>query len=173
MSELITVPSTLIESIRNQRVVLFLGAGASRESLNKTAAHPPSAEQLRGFLGEKFFRRAMDQYDLGLLAEMAIQDHGQAIVFEYVRDLLSEFEPSAAHFRVPLFRWRAIATTNYDILLENAYARTSDRLQNIVPLVKDSEPVEGRMQRASDPLLYLKLHGCLNHELCSNLVYGG
>ena len=163
MSELITVPSTLIESIRNQRVVLFLGAGASRESLNKTAAHPPSAEQLRGFLGEKFFRRAMDQYDLGLLAEMAIQDHGQAIVFEYVRDLLSEFEPSAAHFRVPLFRWRAIATTNYDILLENAYARTSDRLQNIVPLVKDSEPVEGRMQRASDPLLYLKLHGCLNH----------
>ena len=75
-----------------------------------------------------------------------------------------------------MFRWRALATTNYDTFggersggkrgrdaLDDAYARSTNRLQTIVPFVKDTEPVEERMQRADNPLQYLKLHGCLNH----------
>ena len=163
MTEPISVPATLIESMRNQRVVLFLGAGASMESVNTEGERPPSADQLRQLLGQKFFGQPMDGYDLTFLSEMAIQAHGQALVFEYIKEILTLFPPSPAHFLIPMFRWRALATTNYDTLIDEAYSRTTDRLQTIIPFVKDSEPVDERIQRADNPLQYLKLHGCLNH----------
>ena len=163
MTKSISMPATLIESMRNQRVVLFLGAGASKESVNDEGKRPPLANDLRELLGQKFFGDPMVDYDLTFLSEMAIQAHGQALVFEYIREILSPFTPSPAHFLIPTLHWRALATTNYDTLVDDAYARTTDRLQTIVPFVKDTEPVEERMQRVDNPLPYLKLHGCLNH----------
>ena len=163
MSQFTSVPATLIESMRHQRVILFLGAGASMESLNADGKSPPSALQLRQLLGQKFFGEPMDDYDLTFLSEMAIQAHGQVLVFEYIKEILASFQPAPAHFLIPSFRWRAIATTNYDTLVDDAYARSTDRLQTIVPFVKDSEPIEERLQRTDHPLQYLKLHGCLNH----------
>ena len=133
------------------------------ESVNTEGERPPSADQLRQLLGQKFFGQPMDGYDLTFLSEMAIQAHGQALVFEYIKEILTLFPPSPAHFLIPMFRWRALATTNYDTLIDDAYSRTTDRLQTIIPFVKDSEPVEERIQRADNPLQYLKLHGCLNH----------
>ena len=158
-----SLPSTLIESIRNQRVILFLGAGASMESGGKDGKRPPSEEELRELLGQKFFGKPMQEYNLALLSEMAIQTNGEALVFDYIKNILEPFEPSPAHYLIPTFRWRAIATTNYDILVDNAYARSSDRLQTIVPFVKDSDPIEERLQRTADAVPFLKLHGCLNH----------
>ena len=163
MTESISLPATLTESMQNQRVILFLGAGASMESVNKEGERPPSTDDLRQLLGQRFFGQPMDDYDLTFLSEMAIQAHGQALVFEYIREILTPFPPSSAHFLIPSFRWRALATTNYDTLVDDAYARTTDRLQTLVPFVKDSEPVEERIQRADSALQYLKLHGCLNH----------
>lgn len=163
MTDSLSLPTPLIESMRNHRVIPFLGAGASMEAVNKEGRHPPSADQLRQLLGQRFFGQPMDGYDLTFLSEMAIQAHGQALVFEYIRDTLAPFPPPAAHFLLPTFRWRALATTNYDTLIDDAYARTTDRLQTIIPFVKDTDPVEDRMQRASNPLPYLKLHGCINH----------
>ena len=84
-------------------------------------------------------------------------------MFEYIREVLSDFQPSVAHFLIPKFRWRAIATTNYDTLIDQAYARTPNRYQTIITFLKDSDPVEERLQNVEDPVQYLKLHGCLDH----------
>jgi hypothetical protein len=35
----------------------------------------------------------------------------------------------------------------------------------LIPFVKDDEPVDERMRAVTNPLEYLKLHGCLNHRL--------
>lgn len=56
-----------------------------------------------------------------------------------------------------------IATTNYDLLIEHAYADVKARRQNLVRFVKDDEPLEVRLQDTERPLAYLKLHGCLDH----------
>ena len=149
--------------MRNQRVILFLGAGASMEAENKDGKHPPSEGEFQELLGQKFFGGSMKGYNLALLSEMAIQAHGEALVFNYIKNVFEPFEPSSAHYLIPTFRWRAIATTNYDTLVDDAYARSSDRLQTVVPFVKDSEPIEERLQRASSAVPFLKLHGCLNH----------
>jgi hypothetical protein len=141
--------------MEQQRVILFLGAGASME------AGAPSSEKLSAALAERFFGSAMNGYDLMSVAEMALRAHGNGVVFEHLLTLLAGFEPSDAHRLLPTFRWRGVATTNYDLLVERAYAATPSRLQNLVTFVRDTEPVEERMRAVANPLEFLKLHGCL------------
>ena len=157
------LPDSLLQAVLGQRCVLFLGAGASMEAIDSAGNHPPGALQLRQKLGQEFFGNDMAEYDLVSLSELAIQNSGQALVFERIKTILEPFEPSAAHKMMPAFRWRAIVTTNYDMLVDKAYSSDRARLQTLVPFVKDSEPVEDRLQRATRPLPYLKLHGCLDH----------
>jgi hypothetical protein len=159
----VTLPDALVQAVTAQRCVLFLGAGASMEALDSAGKHPPSGAQLRAIIGQHFYGKPMDGYDLMSLSEIAIQAHGQANVFELVKRTLEPFEPSAAHKLLPAFRWRAIATTNYDLLVDKAYSHDRKRLQTPVPFIKDNEPVEERLFQAEHPLSYLKLHGCLSH----------
>ncbi|MGE3066006.1 MAG: SIR2 family protein [Variibacter sp.] len=163
MTAPITLPDALLQAVTAQRTVLFLGAGASMEATDSAGKHPPNSAQLRALIGQHFLGKPMDGYDLMSVSEIAIQAHGQPLVFEFIKRTLEPFEPSPAHKLMPSFRWRAIATTNYDLLANTAYGRDRKRLQTLVPFVKDSEPVEERLQQADHPLPFLKLHGCLSH----------
>jgi tetratricopeptide (TPR) repeat protein len=150
------IPSPLVESMKSQRVILFLGAGASME------AGAPSGDQLRERLARKFFGADMKGYDLMSVAEMAISAHGNASVFEFIRLELEQLEPSDAHKLLPTFRWRTIATTNYDLLIERAYMSVPSRLQTPVSFVRDTEPVEERLQRVRNSVELIKLHGSVD-----------
>lgn len=158
-----SLPPALIESVRGRRVILFLGAGASMEAVDKNGKHPPGSAKLRELLGRHFFKSTMSQHDLPFVSELAIREHGEPIVFNYIKEILEPFEPSPAHYLIPRFHWRSIATTNYDIIVDKAYALSRDRLQTIVPFVKDRQPIEQRLQQTPNPLTFLKLHGCLNY----------
>src|SRR5206468_8540800 len=87
---------------------------------------------------------------------------GQAHVFALVREAFDKFEPGEAHRLLTQFNWRMLATTNYDLFLERAYEEPQRR-QNLVRFVKDDEPIEERLQAVSNPIQYLKLHGCVDH----------
>jgi hypothetical protein len=63
------------------------------------------------------------------------------------------------------FNWRAIATTNYDLIQQRAYDESKTRRQTLIPFVKDDEPIDTRMGAVTNPLEYIKLHGCLQHRL--------
>ncbi len=158
-----TLPPGLAEAVENQRVVLFLGAGASMEARGSNGERPPSSGDLRASLGRRFFRDPLDGYDLMSVADMAISAAGQPVVFEHIKKILEPLQPSAAHLLLPSFRWRALATTNYDLLVERAYGAAEQPVQQVVPLVKNTEPVEERLQSVQRPVLLIKLHGCLNH----------
>ena len=162
-NDLPALPAALVEAVRSQRAILFLGAGASAEAVGPGGRTTPTSSELRDTLAQKFFHKAMPQHDLMMVAEMAIGAWGQAAVFEAIRGLLDPFQPSPAHLLVPHFRWRTIATTNFDLLLERAYEARPDSLQTLIPFVKDSEPIEDKLSQALNPVEYLKLHGCLNH----------
>lgn len=160
----IILTSPLIEAVKAQRCVLFLGAGASKEARNSAGQTPPDANQLRDILAERFFQKAMPNRDVMAVAEMAIATNGSAAqVYEEVRKAFTGFTPQATHRLLPTFSWRAIATTNYDTLVEEAYKEVATRVQQVVPLVKDDEPIDGRLREFPNPVAYLKLHGCLNH----------
>jgi hypothetical protein len=160
----INLPPSLIEAVKGSRVIPFLGAGASKEATDSRGDRPPDADQLRDALAQHFFGKLIPNRDLMTVAEMAIRNGaGQSLVFEEVRKVLAPFEPSDAHRALAEFNWRMIATTNYDLLIENAYADVKARQQNPVRFVKDDEPIEARLQETVRSVAYLKLHGCLDH----------
>jgi len=160
------LPHILLESIKEQRAVLVFGAGASKECRNAFGEVPPDANQLRDHLAKKFLGTEKDSRDLATIAEMAISNGaGEALVFEEIANLMKAYEPSEAHVRMTEFRWRGIATTNYDTLIEKAYATSSNKKQTCVPFVKDIEPYDERLRGEISPVPLLKLHGCLEHRL--------
>ncbi|MGH7121971.1 MAG: SIR2 family protein, partial [Acetobacteraceae bacterium] len=162
----IEIPFLLQEAVRNGRAILFLGAGASKECRNAAGKSPPDGEQLRDLLAKTYFGRSMANRPLMTVAEMAIESGaGRNLVFDTVASAFDGFEPSEAHRRVSEFNWRAIATTNFDLLLEAAYSSSRKRRQTLLPFVKDDEPIETRKGAVANPLEYIKLHGCLQHRL--------
>ncbi|MDP2738226.1 MAG: SIR2 family protein [Pseudorhodobacter sp.] len=160
------LPHILVEAIKDQRAVIIFGAGASKECKNFSGSTPPSGNQLRDHLAKKFLGIQKEDRDLATVAEMAIANGaGQTMVFEEIANLLSGFEPSDAHQILADFRWRGIATTNYDTLIEQGYAKNSARKQTCLPFVKDAEPYDDRLRNVANPVALLKLHGCINHRL--------
>jgi tetratricopeptide (TPR) repeat protein len=91
-------------------------------------------------------------------------------VQSYVRDIFNDFQPSVFHKKIPLFAWAAIATTNYDLIIERAYDQTAERVQQLVPFRKDGERVEDRLRAGDVP--FLKLHGCISdvHDEAVRLI---
>ena len=79
---------------------------------------------------------------------------------DYIRGIFLPFKPSLSHGKIPTFRWRAIVTTNYDCLIEDAYSGNPDVVQKIVPLFKNTDRWDDVMR---DPTCVplLKLHGCI------------
>jgi SIR2-like domain len=112
----------------------------------------------------------MKTRDVMAVAEMAIASSGgYGLVFHEVRQAFEGFQPSKAHKLISAFNWRAIATTNYDLLVEKAYSDSPQRLQTLVPFVKDDQPIQEKLQTTIYPVQYLKLHGCLDHILDTDI----
>ena len=78
----------------------------------------------------------------------------------FIASIFEDFHPADFHKLIPKFVWSAIATTNYDLVLERAYDGVNDKLQNLVVFKKNSERVEEKLKTINS-LLYLKLHGCI------------
>ncbi len=158
------LPSTLVEAVKSRRAVLFLGAGASKEARDAKGNPPPNKDELRDLLAARFFKKDMTNRDLAAVAEMAISaSSGQNVVFEYIKTIFEPFMPSEAHYIIPMFQWRMIATTNYDVIVERAYDHCTEKAQDLIRFVKDDEPIEERLQAARNPVQLLKLHGCIEH----------
>ena len=157
------IPPPLIEAVKGGRVILFLGAGASIEAKSGNGNLPPSTTQLARDLSQRFLGEDLSDFGLMRVASMASDKCGQNVVFEHIRSQLKAFRPSAAHKLIPTFRWHTIATTNYDTLVEDAYGESEQPLQDLLPFVKDAEPIEMKKSDVLHPLVYLKLHGCVEH----------
>ena len=97
------------------------------------------------------------------VAELAISETSLPETQEYVASLLSDLEPSRGHTLLPTFRWRGLATTNYDRLVEVAYERDRQRSQNLSPVIADTDSMDDAL-RGKDRLVLLKLHGCVSRS---------
>ncbi|WP_141134393.1 SIR2 family protein [Jannaschia aquimarina] len=159
----IDIPAQLVDAMREQRVILLLGSGASLGSLDAKKRKIPTARQLASDIAEKFLNERFKSRDLMRVSELALSQAGENQFNQWLRDYFEPFEPTSAHLLLPKFRWRLVATTNYDLLVEKAYQRTNDALQSLVPRVKDNQPIDTMLRQHSFPLEYVKLHGCVEH----------
>lgn len=155
------LPTGLISAVERGRAVLFLGAGASIEATNESGQLAPSSQALAAAIASRFLRADYSSLPLTQIAELAESETSRAEVQAYIAELLSALRPSSAHLLLPHFVWSAIITTNFDTLVEDAYQRTGDRMQNVVPFIRNGQRVDERLSDPRSMPLY-KLHGCIS-----------
>ena len=150
------IPSHILEAISKGECALFLGAGASQ------SAGAPSGEELADLISAKFLSDNASDWGLNLASTVSLScaqpgtDRG--VIEKFVRDRLSRSAPSAAHLKIPWFRWRAIVTTNYDSLIEESYEKEARAVQKPVSVLKEEDlPEIG--SAGSDFVPLLKPHG--------------
>ncbi|MER8364947.1 SIR2 family protein [Mesorhizobium sp. M1378] len=161
---MIKLPPTLISAVREQRAVLFLGAGASIGAM-PTTMRVPRGDDLRDKLSDKYLGGGLKTKSLSSVAAMAANEAGLIPMQKYVREIFEPFAPAVFQKLLPQFRWHTIATTNYDLIIERAYRSDPRRLQNLVVSYKDGDLFDVRVRETTSPVGYYKLHGCIDHYM--------
>ena len=159
----ITLSPSLISAVREQRAILFLGAGASVGAKAAGGEKIPIGDRLRDKLCDKFLGGQLKDRPLVAVAAIAAGEIGLIQMQKYIADMFGVFYPADFHALIPTFRWRAIASTNYDLIVERAYDRCDKPLQKYVKSVKNGDLFDDRMNATSDPVGLLKIHGCIEH----------
>lgn len=156
------LPSALVTAVSEQSAVLFLGAGASFGARHPEKEEIPGAEELKEQLSNKFLGGKLKNRTLSHVAEMCISETDLLSVQMFIRDKFMPFEPAEHHLIIPRFFWHAIVTTNYDLIIEKAYAQEADAKQTLVKFVKDGQKIDTTLRETLNGLRFLKLHGCID-----------
>jgi hypothetical protein len=153
------VSSRLVPALRDQRGVLFVGAGLS-QAAGLDAWHP-LIERLAA--GLQYRLPAHFDLDLSLqLAQWYVEEHGRDALTKLIRNDYGGLDdplrrpgirPTLAHYLLLALPLRMVVTTNYDALLE----RTLRALRRDPQVIVESGHVVAVGQ--SDPLPVVKFHG--------------
>lgn len=156
------IPHHLVEQIRSGKAILFLGSGASLGATSPTPpTTPPLGKELCRLLSEKFLGEDPNGRPLSLISEYCIDASDLKTVQSYIAEIFNPFRPSATQKSIADFQWAALVTTNYDQIIEKAYAENGKRLQNPVPILRNDDRIDF-MLRAPNAIPLLKLHGCIS-----------
>ena len=152
-----TIPQDLISHILNRRCILFLGSGASKE------AGAPTSAQLAAELADRYLD---GHHRSEPLAKVAVYiEHkpgaGRRLVLDHVVKRLSNLSPVKAHDVLTQYPWTAIFTTNYDLLIESAYKKSSVQKQ-IISVLSSSDLSMQLYYSHSNAVFLYKLHGCIS-----------
>ncbi len=158
---MVDIPPSLIDAVREQRTVLFLGAGASLKAKHPDGDQIPQGDELRYRLCKKFLNDELMEKPLNAVAAMAANEVGLTEFQRYISELFMPFEPADFHLLIPTFQWRAIATTNFDLIIERAYTSVPASQQTLVKSVKDGDNFDSRLNKETNPVGFYKLHGCI------------
>lgn len=154
------IPRDLIEKIKDGNVILFLGAGASFDAKHPQGEQPPTGNQLANLIAEKFLGKEYLNCDLQYVSELAISETDLFTVQKFIADIFKDFKAAKHHLQIPLYHWHSIYTTNYDLIIEDAYDNNKNRQQILATFIKNGERINDKMV-FSNSLSYSKLHGSI------------
>ncbi|MBC3807877.1 MULTISPECIES: SIR2 family protein [Undibacterium] len=155
-------PSPIIKAIESGNAILFLGAGASYDAILGGSATRITADIVRNRLSDEFLDGSHKSKSLMTVADYARSEASLEKVQIFIRKIFIDLGPAPFHLKIPTFRWRAIVSTNYDLVVERAYENSPERLQNLVAVTKDGDELEKALA-GQNTVPYLKLHGCINN----------
>ena len=155
------LPPNLLNAVKDGNVVLVLGAGASMGASGPDGTKSPTGFELTKQISGKFLGGQFAEEPLSWVADLAISEAGLTAVQEFIGNIFQTLEPAPFHLLLPTFKWAALATTNYDLVIERAYAKCNNSAQDVVPFIKDGDRVEEKL-RGQRSLMLLKLHGCIS-----------
>jgi hypothetical protein len=159
----VEIPGALTSAIKENAVVLFLGAGASIGASHPNSLAVPSSDKLRDLLSDRFLGGKLKNRPLKVVADLCASERDRNVVQSYIREILLQFGPAGFHRQIPEIPWRGIATTNYDLIVERAYSEEAKRCQQLVKIVSDDQQIDTELRRFPNSVPFLKLHGCIDH----------
>jgi hypothetical protein len=148
-----SVPRTLTEMARwadPATTALLLGAGASVPS------GAPTADRLKDLLLQELGQEPSKR-DLATTAEILEGRLGRRPLIEAVRRIL-QLEPTGGLSLLPSLPWRAIYTTNYDTLVEQAAGSRQ------IPYIRIRSRFDFPGLEKLGHLRLFKLHGCITQD---------
>ena len=113
----------------------------------------------------------MKDRSLSEVSEYAISERELLTVQQFIRNKYIYFGPNEFHKIIPQFSWRAIFTTNFDMIIEAAYKATLTPAQTLVPFVKNDQQIDQELRRIANSVPYIKLHGCCDHYLDRDIPF--
>lgn len=154
-----TIPPALRALLEGGDGVLFLGAGIGFSARRPDGTTMPAAAKLATLLSEDV--GIPPNTDLAKVAELYELEKGRPRLESRIRSLLDGYAPDDDLSWIFHFPWRAIYTTNYDHLIQTAYAAMSSPPQNPVTMVSAASAAV-RLTRFDVPVYHL--HGSLFNE---------
>lgn len=161
------IPPSLIENIAKKNIVLFLGSGFLHNALHKENRKAPLGNELADLLSDKFLSGKYNGLPLAFVADLAISESSLFAVQLYIYEIFEAFEPNESHILFSSFPWKAIFTTNYDLIIEKSYRKNSNTVQNLSVVYKNTP--EQQIFRNINSVPYYKLHGCITYINDENL----
>mgnify|MGYP005760307565 CR=1 FL=1 len=151
IKRMINIPESLITRILQKKCILFLGAGATKES----------GGALGRELGKYIYNQIGDigidfKENLGRYTQLLVNKGYRDEIERLVRQRFSSLQPSSHFCNIAYIPWKAIYTTNYDDLVEKAYSK--QRYYNYE--VKTSLSIEQNNGKADIPIY--KINGDIN-----------
>ena len=148
---MINIPNSLITRILQKKCILFLGAGATKES----------GGALGNELGKYIYNQIGDigidyKENLGRYTQLLVNKGYRDEIERLVRKRFSSLKPSPSFCNIAHIPWKAIYTTNYDDLVEKAYSK--QRYYHYE--VKTSLSIEQNNSNADIPIY--KINGDIN-----------
>jgi hypothetical protein len=157
----IDIPDWLLDQVASGKAILFLGSGASYEAVGKSGPLRINSDKLRDMLSDKFLGGEEKGRSLVRVADFCKNNFDLLQVQSFIRDVFEEYQPASFQALIPTFRWSAIFTTNYDLILERAYDQCPSRLQKLGKIIRDNDHFMEKT-RDIDSVPFFKLHGCIS-----------
>ena len=132
----------------------------------------PNGNTLRDELCDEFLGGDLKDRSLANVSDIVIDQRSLGELQRYVATRFSRFRPADFHMKVPLFPWRAIVSTNFDTIIEQAYAATVERVRDLEVSVRDDDKIDVRLGENSRAIPMYKVHGCIGqtHDLSVPLI---
>lgn len=150
------------------KIILFLGAGASIGAKDKSGKPFPSAYDLRNELWYKFMNPRPDfkPEHLGLMgleeaATLCQMRANRRSVEEFIAERFESNDPLWQHTTLPFLKPKAVFTTNYDTLIEKGW-----QASNAARVAGNYVPVSGLSAHNRNLIPIFKPHGSIEfpHE---------
>lgn len=159
------IPKNLLDSINNRKCGLFVGAG-----LSINAGFPTWELLLLELIDKVKKETRTSSSKTDELITLVNNPTKYMLVAEEIRDLLhtelpkyikvrfddKKIEPTILHEKLQKINHNYIITTNYDLLIENAYVKVNGRMPNVYTY-KDSSSINYNLYEREN--FILKAHG--------------
>jgi len=157
----------ILDKINKGEMILFLGSGSTRACKKEDGTPGLTGWGLASEILKEVNRKKDPDVSVSLskAAEffVAARPTSRIGLDELIKQRLTGLQPTLGHYLMTLFPWKAIITTNYNTVVEDAYKSAENEefgLKN-VKSIRSDEDLANISKKTDDIILY-KPHGCIS-----------